>query len=62
MEVFVGSFAIIVLSCVGLAIGQLLGRKPIHGGCTPNSSGHCAETENCSLRCLKRGLNKKADR
>jgi hypothetical protein len=54
MEIFIVSFVVILLSCGALAIGQLFGRKPINGSCRPNSAGHCAHTENCSLRCIKR--------
>ena len=54
MELFIGTFFIFLLCCLALATGQLFGRKPINGGCRPNSSGHCANTENCSLRCIKR--------
>jgi len=56
MEVFAVSFVVILISCGALAIGQLFGHKPIKGGCTPNSSGQCAHTQSCSLRCLKRKL------
>jgi len=54
MEIIFISFVVILLSCGGLAIGQLFGRKPINGGCRPTSAGHCAQTESCSLRCIKR--------
>jgi hypothetical protein len=54
MEIFIGTLLVFLLSCLGLAAGQLFGRKPITGGCTPNSAGHCKNTENCSLRCIKR--------
>ncbi len=53
MEIFMISFFIILLSCAALAIGQFFGRKPINGSCRPNASGHCKNTENCSLRCVK---------
>ena len=56
MEIFIVSFVFFLLSCAALALGQLFGRKPINGSCRPNSSGHCGNTENCSLRCVKRHL------
>jgi hypothetical protein len=54
MQLIFISFVIILLSCGALAIGQLFGRKPINGGCRPSSASHCAQTESCSLRCIKR--------
>ena len=56
MEIFVISFLVFVVVSVGLAIGLLFGRGPIHGRCHPNEDGSCAEKGNCGLRCAKRRL------
>jgi hypothetical protein len=52
MEIFIGTLLVFLLSCLGLAAGQLFGRKPITGGCTPNAAGHCKHTEDCSMSCI----------
>jgi hypothetical protein len=56
MELLIGSFMFMLLGCVGLAVGQFFGRPPLTGGCRPEGGKHCANTENCSLRCLKRKM------
>jgi hypothetical protein len=57
MEIFIVSFLVIMASCGALALGPLLGRDPVHGGCRPGSSqGKCANTKACSLRCSIRRL------
>lgn len=52
MELFLGSFVIVLLSCAALMVGQLFGRGPIKGSC--NSAGHCSQAETCKLECAFR--------
>ena len=54
LELLLGSLLIFLLCCGALGIGQLFGRNPINGGCRPRDGGHCANTENCSLRCIRK--------
>ena len=49
MGLFLGSFMIILLSCAALMVGQVFGRAPISGSCSP--SGHCAHVGSCKLEC-----------
>jgi hypothetical protein len=52
MELFLGSFVIIMLSCAALMVGQFFGRDPISGSCS--TSGHCSHTSTCKLECAFR--------
>jgi hypothetical protein len=52
MEILLGSFVIILLSCAALMVGQLFGRPPISGSCS--ASGHCAHADKCKLDCAFR--------
>jgi hypothetical protein len=52
MELFLGSFVIILLGCAGLMVGQFFGRAPISGSCSSN--GHCAQAGSCKLECAFR--------
>ena len=59
MEIFAISFFVFLASCAALAIGLWFGRGPIHGSCRPgDSSGNCAKTASCGLRCAKRRVQK----
>ena len=52
MELFLGSFVIILLSCGALMLGQFFGRDPISGSCSSN--GHCSHAGSCKLECAFR--------
>ena len=52
MEIFLGSFAIFLLSALALMLGQFFGRAPISGSCS--STGHCSHAGTCKLDCAFR--------
>ena len=61
MELFIGSFIMIGLSCVGLALGLLLGRRPLQGTCASLSGLNqaCPRGFKCAGHC--RRLHKDVD-
>ena len=61
MELFIGSFILIGLSCAGLALGLLLGRKPLQGTCASLSGLNktCPRGLTCEGHC--RRLHKDAN-
>ena len=52
MAIFIGSFAIFLLSAAALMVGQFFGREPIDGGC--GSKVSCDKSDDCSLKCIFR--------
>jgi len=39
MQIFLGTVLIVVLCCLGLGLGQLLGGRPLRGGCASRMPG-----------------------
>jgi hypothetical protein len=59
MSVFIGTLFIVGLSCLAMALGQIIDGKPLSGGCgsKPKGSPRCAS---CPKRKIKSEIEDKS--